>query len=157
MITISDITTKIAAGKLTAREAVEQAYAAIEQTTNFNVIIGFAKERALQRADEIDRKIKKGEKVGRLAGVPFITKDNFLTLGSKTTAASNVLKNFEAPYQSTAIERLEAEGAIMLAKANLDAFAHGSSTENSDFGPTKNPVNPAHAPGGSSGGSAAAV
>lgn len=157
MITISDITTKIAAGKLTAREAVEQAYAAIEQTTNFNVIIGFAKERALQRADEIDRKIKKGEKVGRLAGVPFITKDNFLTFGSKTTAASNVLKNFEAPYQSTAIERLEAEGAIMLAKANLDAFAHGSSTENSDFGPTKNPVNPAHAPGGSSGGSAAAV
>jgi aspartyl-tRNA(Asn)/glutamyl-tRNA(Gln) amidotransferase subunit A len=94
---------------------------------------------------------------GKLAGVPFIAKDNFLTLESKTTAASNILKPFEAPYQATAIERLEAEGAICVAKANLDAFAHGSSTENSDFFTTKNPHDKSRVPGGSSGGSVASV
>jgi aspartyl-tRNA(Asn)/glutamyl-tRNA(Gln) amidotransferase subunit A len=92
-----------------------------------------------------------------LAGVPFIAKDNFLTFGATTTAAAQILEGFEAPYQSTAIERLEAEGAIMIAKANLDAFAHGSSTENSYYGPTKNAVDPTRVPGGSSGGSATAV
>jgi aspartyl-tRNA(Asn)/glutamyl-tRNA(Gln) amidotransferase subunit A len=89
--------------------------------------------------------------------VPFIAKDNFLVFGAETTAASNMLRGFEAPYQSTAIARLEAEGAICVAKANLDAFAHGSSTENSDYMTTKNPHDPTRVPGGSSGGSAAAV
>src|SRR5690606_10720046 len=94
---------------------------------------------------------------GRLAGVPFIAKDNFLTLDSETTAASNILRGFHAPYQATAIEKLEAEGAICIAKANMDAFAHGSSTENSDFFTTKNPHDKTRIPGGSSGGSAVAV
>src|SRR5205085_8896577 len=102
-------------------------------------------------------RVAKGEKVGRLAGVPYIAKDNFLTFGSETTAASNMLRGFKAPYQATAINKLEAEGAICVAKANLDAFAHGSSTENSDFMTTKNPHDQNRVPGGSSGGSAAAV
>ena len=89
--------------------------------------------------------------------MPFIAKDNFLVFGAETTAASNILKGFEAPYQATAIEKLEAEGAICVAKANLDAFAHGSSTENSDFFTTLNPHDKTRVPGGSSGGSAAAV
>jgi aspartyl-tRNA(Asn)/glutamyl-tRNA(Gln) amidotransferase subunit A len=89
--------------------------------------------------------------------VPFIAKDNFLVFGAETTAASNILKGFQAPYQASSIEKLEAEGAICVAKANLDAFAHGSSTENSDFFTTKNPHDPTRVPGGSSGGSAAAV
>jgi aspartyl-tRNA(Asn)/glutamyl-tRNA(Gln) amidotransferase subunit A len=89
--------------------------------------------------------------------VPFIAKDNLLAFGAETTAASNMLKGFKAPYQSTVIDKLEAEGAICVAKANLDAFAHGSSTENSDFFTTKNPHDKVRVPGGSSGGSAAAV
>ena len=90
-------------------------------------------------------------------GVPFIAKDNFLAFGADTTAASNILKGFDAPYQATAIKKLEDEGAICVAKANLDAFAHGVSTENSDFMTTKNPHDKTRVPGGSSGGSAAAV
>src|SRR5690606_7789788 len=123
----------------------------------YKAIISVIEKRALQRAHEIDEKVKKGEQVGRLAGVPFIAKDNFLTFDSETTAASNILKGFEAPYQATAIEKLEAEGAICVAKANLDAFAHGASTENSDFFTTHNPHDKTRVPGGSSGGSAAAV
>jgi|GEM_PF-1973291 len=105
--------------------------------------------------DDIAKEID--EKIGRLAGVPFIAKDNFLTLGSKTTAASKILGDFEAPLQATAVERLEAAGAICIGKANLDAFAHGGSTENSAFGATKNAIDPTRVAGGSSGGSAVAV
>src|SRR5580704_15541912 len=94
-------------------------------------ITATTKKRALKRAEAIDSLVAQGGKLGRLAGIPFIAKDNFLAFGADTTAASSILKGFNAPYQATAIERLEAEGAICVAKANLDAFAHGSSTENS--------------------------
>jgi aspartyl-tRNA(Asn)/glutamyl-tRNA(Gln) amidotransferase subunit A len=154
---IAEIARKVQAGKLKAIDLVETALKTIEQKQEFNAVIASAADRARERAKEIDERIAKGEKVGKLAGVPFIAKDNFLTFGSETTAASNILKGFNAPYQATAVNRLEAEGAICVAKANLDAFAHGSSTENSDFMITKNPVDTSKVPGGSSGGSAAAV
>ena len=120
-------------------------------------IIATTAERARERAVHIDAAIKKGEKAGRLAGVPFIAKDNMFVLGVEATAASNILKGFVPPFQSTVINRLEAEGAICVAKANQDAFGHGASTENSDFGITKNPHDKTRVPGGSSGGPAAAV
>ncbi|HEX4662511.1 MAG TPA: Asp-tRNA(Asn)/Glu-tRNA(Gln) amidotransferase subunit GatA [Candidatus Saccharimonadales bacterium] len=154
---INLIRDRIAAGNSTARTEVEKALRRIDDTTSYNIVIATLTEPALKRADEIDAAIAAGTPVGRLAGVPFVAKDNFLVFGSDTTAASNILKGFKAPYQATAINKLEAEGAICVAKVNLDAFAHGSSTENSDFGPTKNPVNPEYVPGGSSGGSATAV
>lgn len=154
---IATIAADVQAGKTTASELVERALKTVEEKQDFNAVIAATAERARERAKEIDERVKKGENVGALAGVPFIAKDNFLTFGSETTAASNILKGFNAPYQATAINKLEQAGAIVVAKANLDAFAHGSSTENSDFMTTKNPVDVTKVPGGSSGGSAAAV
>ncbi len=150
---IADIAAKVTAGQLKAVDLVEQALKAIEERAEYQAIISTTADRARERARAVDA----GDNRGRLAGVPFIAKDNFLVFGADTTAASNILKGFTAPYQATAIEKLEAEGAICVAKANLDAFAHGSSTENSDFFTTKNPHDPTRVPGGSSGGSAAAV
>jgi aspartyl-tRNA(Asn)/glutamyl-tRNA(Gln) amidotransferase subunit A len=143
----------VQAGRLKAADLVEQALRAIEENADYNAIIIVTADRARERATAVDA----GDNQGRLAGVPFIAKDNFLVFGAETTAASNILRGFDAPYQSTVIKLLEKEGAICVAKANLDAFAHGSSTENSDFFTTKNPVDPTRVPGGSSGGSAAAV
>lgn len=154
---ITDISTSVQSGSVTATELVERALSAITDATEFQAIIATTEVRARERAASIDERVKKGEMIGRLAGVPFIAKDNFLVFGAETTAASNILKGFTAPYQATAVERLEAEGAICVAKANLDAFAHGGSTENSDFFTTKNPHNSEYVPGGSSGGSAAAI
>lgn len=157
MTQISELASDIRSRKITAREAVERAIRTAEEKADFNAILSFARERALERADMIDQKITAGENVGRLAGVPYIAKDNFLTYGTTTTAASKILENFIAPVQATAIERLEAEGAILIAKANLDAFAHGGSTENSAYGVTKNAIDETRVAGGSSGGSAVAV
>lgn len=154
---IATIASDVRAGQVTARSLVEQALATIDDKQDFNAILVSLKDSALRRAERIDAAVAAGENPGRLAGVPFIAKDNFLVFGAETTAASNILKGFTAPYQATVIERLEAEGAVCVAKANLDAFAHGSSTENSDFMTTKNPHDPSRVPGGSSGGSAAAV
>ncbi len=154
---IAEIAEGVNSGKLKALGLVEQALKTTEQNQEYAAIIVTISTRARERAQEVDEKVAKGEHAGRLAGVPFIAKDNFLTFGSETTAASNILQGFNAPYQATAVERLEAEGAICVAKANLDAFAHGSSTENSDFMVTKNPHDKTRVPGGSSGGSAAAV
>lgn len=154
---IQELADKVQKGELHAVDLVAQSLELINKNQEFNAVISVTAERAKARAKEIDARAARGEKVGRLAGVPFIAKDNFLTFGSKTTAASTILNNFEAPYQASAIERLEAEGAICVAKANLDAFAHGSSTEYSDFGVTLNPHDKTRVPGGSSGGSAAAV
>jgi aspartyl-tRNA(Asn)/glutamyl-tRNA(Gln) amidotransferase subunit A len=149
---IVEIAAKVRAGELKAVDLVEQALKTIADKAEYQAIIATLDDRARARAKQIDAAPK-----GRLAGVPFIAKDNFLVFGAETTAASNMLRGFEAPYQSTVIERLEAEGAICVAKANMDAFAHGASTENSDFGVTKNPHDIKRVPGGSSGGSAAAV
>ncbi len=153
---VADIAAKVQKGELKAVDLVERALKTIDEKAEFNAVVAKIEDRARQRAEEVDDLVKNGKKL-RLAGVPFIAKDNFLTFGSETTAASNILKGFKAPYQATVIEKLEAEGAIVVAKANLDAFAHGSSTENSDFMVTKNPHDSSRVPGGSSGGSAAAV
>lgn len=154
---IAEIAAKVQAGELKAAELVEQSLKTIADKAEYQAIIATLDERARQRAAEIDAKVASREKAGRLAGVPFIAKDNYLVFGADTTAASNILRGFEVPYQATVINRLEAEGAICVAKANLDAFAHGGSTENSDFFTTKNPHDTTRVPGGSSGGSAAAV
>lgn len=154
---IADIAKDVQSGATTAEELVQEALRRIHASNNYHAILSVTKDRALKRAKEIDAQVKKGNVIGPLAGVPFIAKDNFLTFGAPTTAASKILEPFNAPYQATAIERLEAAGAILVAKANLDAFAHGSSTENSAFGPTKNPIDPTRVPGGSSGGSGASV
>ena len=147
MVNISDYTTK------TAVEAVREAIDRARANESFHAILSLSEARALALAEAVDA----GDITGKLAGVPFIAKDNFLTFGGPTTAASNFLASFEAPIQATAIEKLEAEGAICIGKANLDAFAHGGSTENSAFGPTKNAVDPTRVAGGSSGGSAVVV
>jgi len=152
------IAKNVANGTNTAVSNVKKSLDIIEELDpEYKVVIALCRDRALERAAKIDEDIKNGNKAGKLSGVPFIAKDNFLVFGSETTAASNILKGFSAPYQSSAVEKLEAEGAICVAKANLDAFAHGSSTENSDFFTTKNPHDTTRVPGGSSGGSAAAV
>lgn len=155
---VSVIAQKVNGGELTALSQVEKSLKIIsELNPEYQAVISTLEENAIKRALDIDAKIKSGEKAGRLAGVPFIAKDNFLVFGAESTAGSNILKGFNAPYQATAINKLEAEGAICVAKSNLDAFAHGGSTENSDFFVTKNPHDTSRVPGGSSGGSASAV
>lgn len=155
---IAEIAESVRTGKQSAKSFVEKSLAAIARyNPEYQAIITTIEKRAMERAETIDADVKSGKNPGKLAGVPFIAKDNFLVFGAETTAASNMLKGFLAPYQSTAIEKLEAEGAICVAKANLDAFAHGASTENSDFFTTKNPYDSKRVAGGSSGGSAAAV
>lgn len=129
---------------------VSEAIAKADSNKVYNALLSLTEARALERAAAVDR----GEITGRLAGVPFVVKDNFLAYGAPTTAASKILSNFQAPLQATAVEKLEAEGAICIGKANLDAFAHGGSTENSAYGPTKNAVDQTRVAGGSSGGSA---
>lgn len=154
---IDVIAKKVSAGEVSAMSLVEEALGRIDAAKEYQAIIAAVRDRARERAAFIDEQVRAGKDPGRLAGVPFIAKDNYLAYGADTTAASNILKGFNAPYQATAIEKLEAEGAILVAKANLDAFAHGSSTENSDFFTTLNPHDKSRVPGGSSGGSAASV
>ncbi|MDQ3158744.1 MAG: Asp-tRNA(Asn)/Glu-tRNA(Gln) amidotransferase subunit GatA [bacterium] len=150
---IDEIVADVKSGKTTALKNVNKALELISKNKEYNTTIIVLESAARERAELIDS----GEKNGRLAGVPFMAKDNFLVFGGETTAGSNILKGFRAPYQSTAIEKLEAEGAICVAKSNMDAFGHGASTENSDFGVTLNPHDKTRVAGGSSGGSAAAV
>lgn len=154
MSRITSIVTDIKNGKKTARQYVEEAFVRAAENEAYHALLSLTKERALERADDIDARAKTGEDLGVLAGVPFVAKDNFLAFGAPTTAASKMLEKFDAPLQATAIEKLEAEGAICIGKANLDAFAHGGSTENSAFGPTKNAHDTTKVAGGSSGGSA---
>lgn len=147
---------KIANKTITATRLVQDALKKAEEFADYNIFT-WINESALARAREIDARIQRGEDVGRLAGVPYALKDNFLSKAGPTTACAKILADFYSPIDATTVAKLEAEGAIMIGRTNLDAFAHGSSTENSYFGPTKNPHDKTRVPGGSSGGSAAAV
>lgn len=149
---------KTASKDLTAmslvKEALDKAHKHQEEYNIFNYINDVE---AIKKAAEIDARIQNGEDIGRLAGVPYALKDNFLSPEGGTTASAHILEEFTSPITATAVKKLEDEGAIMIGRTNLDAFAHGSSTENSYYGPTKNSKDLQRVAGGSSGGSAVAV
>lgn len=158
-LTAVKLGSKIKTGEITVKEVVEAAFLrmeAVEKQINAYVTV-FDKEAVLNRAKEVQRAIDTGELTGPLAGVPVAIKDNLCTKGVLTTCASKILGNFKPAYTAEAVVNLEKAGAIIMGKTNMDEFAMGSTTETSYFGITKNPWNTAHVPGGSSGGSCAAV
>lgn len=153
-----ELAAKIKAGEVTAVEATEAVLAQIEKNEEaLNCYVTLDKEGALKKAEEVQKKIEAGELTGPLAGVPVAIKDNMCTEGMLTTCSSKILGNFIPTYTAEAVINLEKAGAVILGKTNMDEFAMGSTTETSAFGATKNPWNTDHVPGGSSGGSAAAV
>ena len=157
METIQELSGKLADGSKTAVALAEESLAKIESTKNLNAYISVLNERALQKAAESDKRRAEGKSLGVLDGIPVAVKDNMCLEGTRTTAASKILENFVAPYTATAIEKLEAAGAIIVGKTNMDEFAMGSSNETSYFGKVINPLDETRVPGGSSGGSAVAV
>jgi aspartyl-tRNA(Asn)/glutamyl-tRNA(Gln) amidotransferase subunit A len=144
--------------ELSVRALAEAHYAQIaERDSTIGAFLTLTRERALRQAEHIDRLAEKGDPLPPLAGVPVAIKDVLMTAGERTTAGSRFLDKFIAPYDATAVSRLEAAGAVCLGKLNCDEFAMGSSNENSAFHPVRNPRDITRVPGGSSGGSAAAV
>ena len=157
-LTISQIHEVLKTRQATAVEIAQAHLARIEQKDKeVRAYLSLCPERALAQAKKVDEAIAAGGALAPLAGVPVAVKDVILTRGTRTTCASHILENFVAPYDATAVERLEGAGAVVLGKTNCDEFAMGSSTENSSFFPTHNPRDLTRVPGGSSGGSAAAV
>lgn len=157
-LTAAELGKKIQAKEVTAVEAAKEALAQIrEKEAVLNSFVTVDEEDALRRAAEVQKKIECGELTGPLAGVPVAIKDNMCTEGMLTTCSSKILYNFKPTYSAEAVLNLEKAGAVMIGKTNMDEFAMGSTTETSAFGVTRNPWNPEHVPGGSSGGSCAAV
>ena len=155
---IKDLVNKIQNKEISCEEVIDFYIKEIEKKEDkIDAFLSLDKENAIKKAKYLDEKIVKGEKVGLLAGIPIAIKDNMCTRGVKTTCASKMLEDFIPPYDATVIKKLELEDAILIGKTNLDEFAMGSSTENSAFKITKNPIDNSRVPGGSSGGAAAAV
>jgi len=156
--TIDRVREALAAKKISAGELAGEFYKRIEaRNPELNAYLALSPERARRQTDKIDALVAAGKPLPPLAGVPVAIKDVISTRGIKTTCESKILENHILAYDATAVERLEAAGAVILGKTNCDEFAMGSSNENSAYGPVKNPVAPDRVPGGSSGGSAAAV
>jgi aspartyl-tRNA(Asn)/glutamyl-tRNA(Gln) amidotransferase subunit A len=157
-LTISKVRDALLSGETTASVLAEQVLARAErENPALNAFLTFCPERALAQAREVDRMVAGGRELPPLAGVPLAVKDVISTRGLRTTCGSRILANYIPPYDATAVERLERAGAVIIGKTNCDEFAMGSSNENSAFGPVRNPRDPERVPGGSSGGSAAAV
>lgn len=157
-LSIRELGSAVRAGKLSAKESAEFYFRRIEQENpKLNAYLSLDREGAFRAASEIDERVGRGEEAGLLAGVPIAVKDNILVKGLPATAASKMLEPYRAAYDAAVIRKLREAGAVILGKTNLDEFAMGGSTENSAFGPTKNPHDLTRVPGGSSGGSAAAV
>ncbi|MBN1436986.1 MAG: Asp-tRNA(Asn)/Glu-tRNA(Gln) amidotransferase subunit GatA [Sedimentisphaerales bacterium] len=157
-LTARELRDKIAAGQISSAQVTEAIFDLIEQRdTNIGAYISTMRESALAQAADVDKRIAAGQPVGTLAGVPIAIKDNMCTKGHATTCASKILQNFVPPYDACVVEKLKAADAVIVGKCNLDEFAMGSSTENSGLKQTRNPWNTNCVPGGSSGGSAAAV
>src|SRR5579859_2118440 len=156
--TIDGVKEALAAKKISARELLADFYKRIEaKNPDLNAYLALTPERARRQADRIDSLIAANQPLPPLAGVPIAIKDVISTRATKTTCGSKILEHYIPPYDATAVERLEAAGAVILGKTNCDEFAMGSSNENSAYGPVKNPVALDRVPGGSSGGSAAVV
>jgi aspartyl-tRNA(Asn)/glutamyl-tRNA(Gln) amidotransferase subunit A len=156
--TIDGVREALGTKKISARELASDFYQRIaERNQELNAYLTLSEERSYAQADRIDRLVAAGKPLPPLAGVPVAIKDVISTRGVRTTCGSKILENYIPPYDATAVERLEAAGAMILGKTNCDEFAMGSSNENSAYGPVRNPESTDRVPGGSSGGSAAAV
>ena len=152
------IAQEVRSGEVSAEEVVQAALSKAERVQeDLNAFLTISHDAALSKARALDERIASGEEVGPLAGVPIAVKDNICTAGIRTTAGSKSLETFVPPYSATVVARLEAAGAIVIAKTNLDEFGMGGSSENSAYGAMRNPWDPTRVPGGSSGGSAVAV
>lgn len=157
-LTAVELAKEIKAGKVTAVEAMKAVLEQIDRTENeLNCYVTVDKEKALLEAERVQKEIESGTLTGPLAGVPVAIKDNMCTKGMLTTCSSKILGNYVPAFSAEAVIKLQEAGAVIIGKTNMDEFAMGSTTETSAFGITRNPRNTEHVPGGSSGGSAAAV
>ena len=157
-LSATELAKKIKAGEITSEEAAKASLAQIaKEDQKIRAYLTVDEEKVLERAKEVDNGIRSGKYTGPLAGVPIAVKDNICTKDMKTTCASKILENFVPFYDATAVTRITDAGMVILGKTNMDEFAMGSTTETSAFAVTKNPWDTEHVPGGSSGGSCAAV